>query len=187
MSTPRNTELRVVSSAPTDADSSRVTLRIDAERPVPAPPLTNGEAHEKKLAVSEREFDRLHQAATTERLAFGQHMNWLIASQAIFIHAFLMVFVTSSLGIVGMNHWLLGGLALVGIVCALALHGSLERAAKTLALLVVQRRAVEVELAALSGRAPNLPNESSRIGSWAGPLFVVVWLALLVCSAAIRL
>jgi len=186
MSTPRNPELRVVSAA-TDADSNRATLRIDAERPVPAPPLSADDKLAHKQAAAERELDRLHQAATAEQLALGQHMNWLIASQAIFIHAFLMVFVVGSLGVIPLNHWLMGGLALVGILCALALHGSLNRTAQTLALLVIQRRAVEAELAALSGRAPNLPKEVSKISVWAGPLFVVTWLVLLACSAAIRL
>lgn len=186
MSTPRNPDLRVVSAA-TDSDSNRATLRIDAERPVPAPPLSADDKLAQKQAAAERELDRLHQAVTAEQLALGQHMNWLIASQAIFIHAFLMVFVVGSLGVVALNHWLLGGLALVGILCALALHGSLNRTAQTLALLVIQRRAVEAELAVLSGRAPNLPKEASKISVWAGPLFVVTWLVLLACSAAIRL
>jgi hypothetical protein len=185
MSTPRNPDLRVVSAA-TDAEGSRVTLRIDAERPVPAPPLSNEETRAQKRASSERELDRLHQAATAEQLALGQHMNWLIASQAIFIHAYLMVFVVSGLGVVALNHWLLGGLALVGTVCALALHGGLDRTAKSLAMLVVQRRAMEVELAALSGRTPNLPKGTAKFNAWVGPLFVVVWFALLVCSAAVR-
>lgn len=184
MSTPRNPDLRVVSSS-TDAES-RVTLRIDAERPVPAPPVSVEETRSQKHAAAERELDRLHQAATAEQLALGQHMNWLIASQAVFIHAFLMVFVISSLGVVEPSHALLGGLALLGIVCALALHGSILRAARTLALLVVQRRAAETELASFNGRTPNLPKEPSQISAWAGPLFVVVWLALLACSAAIR-
>lgn len=186
MTTLRNTELRVVAPAP-EPDTGRATLRIDAERPVPAPPLSLEEASAQKQAAADRELDRLHQAATAERLALGQHMNWLIASQAIFIHAFLMVFVVGSLGIVALNHWLLGGLALIGILCALALHGSLDRAATTLALLVVQRRAVEAELAALSGRTPSLPKDVSRVSGLAGPLFVVAWLLLLACSAAVRL
>ena len=186
MTTPRNTELRVVPAA-SEADGSRATLRIDADRPVPAPPLSAEDAHAQKQAAVERELDRLNQAATVEQLALGQHMNWLIASQAIFIHAFLMLFIVSGLGVVALNHWLLGGLALVGILCALALHGHIDRAARTLALLVVQRRAVEAELAALSGRTPNLPKEVSKISGWAGPVFVVAWLVLLACSAAIRL
>jgi hypothetical protein len=186
MNTPRHTELRVV-PAPAEADSSSTTLRIDAERPVPPPPLEVEQTQAQKAATTERELDRLHQAATAEQLALGQHMNWLIASQAIFIHAFLMVFVVGSLGVVPLNHWLMGGLALVGILCALALHGNLDRTAQTLALLVLQRRAVETELAALSGRAPSLPKGTSRISSWAGPMFVVAWLVLLACSAAIRL
>jgi hypothetical protein len=185
MSASKTPELRVVAAA-AEPDLSRVTLRIDAERPVPAPPLADGEARARKLAASERELDRLHAAANAEQLALGQHMNWLIASQAIFIHAFLMVFVVSSLGVVALNHWLLGGLALTGSLCAMALHGSLDRAGKVLAMLMVQRRAMEMELAALMGRTPNLPTSPSRISGWAGPLFVAIWLVLLVCSAAVR-
>jgi hypothetical protein len=97
-----------------------------------------------------------------------------------------MVFVVSGLGVVAMNHWLLGGLALLGVGCALALHASLDRGTRTLALLVVQRRAVEVDLATLSGRTPNLPKDASKVAGWAGPLFVVIWLALLAGSAAMR-
>jgi hypothetical protein len=185
MSTSRSTELRVV-AAGGDADGSRTTLRIDAERPVPAPLPTAEDARAQNRGAIERELDRLNQAAISEQLALGQHMNWLIASQAVLIHAFLMLFVVSSLGAVAVNYWLLGGLALVGILSALALHGSIDRAARTLALLVVQRRAVESELTALSGRTPNLPKEVSRISGWAGPAFVVAWLVLLACSAAIR-
>jgi len=185
MTTPRNPELRVVPSA-SEAESSRTTLRIDADRPVPAPPLSAEDAHARKREGVERELDRLNQAATVEQLALGQHVNWLIASQAIFIHAFLMLFIVSGMGGVALNHWLLGGLALVGILCALALHANIDRASRTLALLVVQRRAIEAELAALSGRTPNLPKEVSMISGGAGPAFVVVWLVLLACSAAIR-
>jgi hypothetical protein len=185
MNAPRNPDLRIVSAA-LEADSTRATLRIDADRPVPAPALTEEEAQVRKRADCEKELDRLHQAAGVEQLALGQHMNWLIASQAIFIHAFLMVFVVSGLGVVAMNHWLLGGLALLGIGCALALHASLDRGTRTLALLVVQRRAVEVDLATLSGRTPNLPKDASKVAGWAGPLFVVIWLALLAGSAAMR-
>jgi hypothetical protein len=186
MSTPRNTELRVVAGA-NDAESNRTTLRIDADRPVPAPPPSVEDAHAHRQAVAERELDRLNQAATVEQLALGQHVNWLIASQAIFIHAFLMLFIVSGMGAVKLNHWLLGGLALVGILCALTLHANIDRASRTLALLVVQRRAFEAELAALSGRTPNLPKEASKASGWAGPVFVVVWLVLLACSAAIRM
>lgn len=162
-------------------------MRIDADRPVPAPPLSADDEQCRKQAAAERELDRLTQAASAEQLAVGQHMNWLIASQAILIHAFLMLFIVSNLGAVAINYWLLGGLALVGILCALALHGNIDRASRALALLVVQRRAVEAELAALSGRTPNLPKEVSKISVWAGPAFVAAWLVLLACSAAIRL
>ena len=186
MSTPRNPELRVV-PATAEADSDRTTLRIDADRPVPAPPLSAEDAHSHKQAAAERDLDRLNHAATVEQLALGQHVNWLIASQAIFMHAFLMLFIVSGMGVVALNHWLLGGLALVGILCALALHASIDQASRTLALLVVQRRAVEAELSALSGRPPNLPKDASRVSRWAGPVFVVAWLVLLACSAAIRL
>jgi hypothetical protein len=185
MSTSRNTELRVVPPA-AEADRDRTTLRIDADRPVPAPPLSADDEHLRKREAAERELDRLNQAATVEQLALGQHVNWLIASQAIFIHAFLMLFIVSGLGGIALSHWLLGGLALVGILCALALHASIDRASRTLALLVVQRRAMEAELAALSGRTPSLPKDVSRVSGWAGPAFVVIWLVLLACSAAIR-
>jgi hypothetical protein len=186
MNSPRNPELRVVPTAG-DADGSRATLRIDAERPVPAPPRSPAEEHTLRQASAERELDRLHHAATAEQLALGQHMNWLIASQAVLIHAFLMVFVVGSFGVVALNHWLLGGLALIGILCALALSGNLDRAASTLALLVVQRRAVEAELATLSQRTPSLPKQPSTISRWIGPLFVLAWFVLLACSAAVRL
>ena len=186
MSTSRNTELRVVPAAG-EAGADRATLRIDADRPVPAPPLSADDARARKQEVAERELDRLNQAATVEQLALGQHANWLIASQAILIHAFLMLFIVSGIGGVAISHWLLGGLALVGILCALALHANIDRASRTLALLVVQRRAVEAELSVLSGRAPNLPKEVSKVSAWVGPAFVVIWLVLLACSAAIRL
>lgn len=186
MSTTRNTELRVIPAA-SAAEKERATLRIDADRPVPAPQLTEEDARAQKRATAERELDRLVQATAAEQLAIGQHMNWLIASQAILIHAFLMLFIVSGLGAVVINYWLLGGLALVGILCALALHGSIDRASRALALLVVQRRATEAELAALNGRTPNLPREVSRISGLAGPAFVTVWLVLLACSAAIRM
>ncbi len=186
MTAPRNSELRVVPAA-SEPDARRTTLRIDADRPVPAPPPSGPDAIAQKQAALERELDRLNLAATTEQLALGQHLNWLIASQAIFIHAFMMLFIVSGLGAVRLNHWLLGGLALVGILCALALHGSIDRASRMLALLVVQRRAVEVELAAVSGRAPSLPKDVSKTSGWAGPLFVGAWLVLLSCSAALKL
>jgi hypothetical protein len=186
MSTPRNPDLRVVPAAG-EAQSNRTTLRIDADRPVPAPQPSAADAQSQKQAAAERELDRLNQATTAEQLALGQHMNWLIASQAILIHAFLMLFIVSGLGAAAINYWLLGGLALVGILCALALHANIDRASRALALLVVQRRAVEADLATLSGRTPNLPKEVSSISAWTGPAFVVAWLVLLACSAAIRL
>ena len=186
MNATRNPELRVVSPAG-EVESSRATLRIDAERPVPAPQLSAEEAHALRQAAVERELDRLHHAATAEQLTLGQHMNWLIASQAVLIHAFLMVFVVGSFGVMALNHWLLGGLALIGILCALALSGNLDRAARTLAVLVVQRRAVEAELETLSGRTPNLPKEPAKISRWTGPLFVLAWFVLLASSAAVRL
>jgi hypothetical protein len=186
MSTPKSPDLRIVGSA-TPVDASPVTLRIDAERPVPAPPLSEKEAQAQQLASAERELDRLHSTANAEQVALAQHMNWLIASQAIFIHAFLMVFIVSSLGVVALNHWLLGGLALTGILCAVALHGSIDRASRSLDLLLVQRRAIEIEVAALQSRKPPPPKQPTKVTAWAGPLFVAVWLALLVCAAAIRL
>jgi len=97
MSTTRNTELRVVPSAG-EAESNRTTLRIDSDRPVPAPPLSSEDAHARRQGTAERELDRLSQAATVEQLALGQHVNWLVASQAIFIHAFLMLFIVSGMG-----------------------------------------------------------------------------------------
>jgi hypothetical protein len=186
MSTPRNTELRVV-AAVAEADSGRATLRIDAERPVPAPPPSPEQAQVGRREAAERELDRLQQAVNTEQLALGQHMNWLIASQAILIHAFLMVFVVSGMGVIALNHWLLGSLALIGIMSALALHASLDSRGKSLAMLVVQRRAIEAELSTLTGRSPNLPKDAARISGWAGPLFVIVWFGLLACSAALRI
>ncbi len=186
MSTPRNTELRIVAVS-ADSEQTRATLRIDADRPVPAPPLSADEEQARRHATVERELDRLHQAAAAEQIAVGQHMNWLIASQAIFIHAFLMVFVVSGMGVAPVSYWLLGGLALTGIVCAAALHSHLERATRSLALLLVQRRAVEMELATLIGRTPRLPIDGARTGAWAGPAFIFVWLGLLAGSAALRL
>lgn len=183
MSNPRNTELRVVAPATAEADGARATLRIDAERPVPAPPPSPNETREHKQAAIERDLDRIHQAATAEQAALSQHTNWLIASQAILIHAFLMVFVVGSMGAIRQNHWLLGGLALVGILCALALHGSLDRGRQTLALLLLQRRAAEIELAALSGRQPSLPRAAARASGWLGPAFVIAWLVLLAFTA----
>jgi hypothetical protein len=53
-------------------------------------------------------------------------------------------------------------------------------------LLVIQRRAIEIEVAAQRGRTPPPPKQPTKISTWAGPLFVAVWLALLVCGAAIR-
>jgi hypothetical protein len=186
MSSNRNPELRVV-SAVAEADNTRATLRIDAERPVPAPIAIPDSTQAQKLATAERELDRLQQAVQAEQLALSQHMNWLIASQAILIHAFLMLFVIGAMGAVWLNYWLLGGVALIGILCALALHGGVDRASKSAALLVVQRRAVELELAALGGRTPNLPKETSKAAGWAGPTFVAAWLSLLAYSAAMRL
>lgn len=188
MNSTRSPDLRVVATQP-DADSP-VTLRIDAERPLPSPPLLPPAATDplraEKLAGAERELDRLHQAANAEQVTLGQHVNWMIASQAVLIHAFLMVFVVGRLGVVEPSRALLGALGLLGIVCALALHGSIARAARTLALLVVQRRAAEMELASLSGRTPNLPKEPSRVPAWTGPVFVAFWVALLAFSVALN-
>lgn len=183
MSTPRNPDLRVVGPAGSDADGARATLRIDAERPVPAPPHSAEETREHRQAAIERELDRIHQAATAEQSALSQNTNWLIASQAILIHAFLMVFIVGSMGAIRLNHWLLGGLALLGIVCAVVLHGSLDRGRQTLALLLLQRRAAEIELAALTGRQPSLPKTVAKASSWLGPAFVIAWLVLLAFTA----
>ena len=86
-----------------EAESNRATLRIDSDRPVPAPPLSAEDANAHRQGTAERELDRLNQAATVEQLALGQHVNWLIASQAIFIHAFLMLFIVSGMGVVSLR------------------------------------------------------------------------------------
>jgi hypothetical protein len=167
---------------PVTRSGVRTTLRIDAERPIPVhPSATVAPIDPDRHAHMQRDLDRLHSAVLADQAQMRQSTNWLVASQAILIHAFLMLLVISSTGALARNLWLQTGLALLGLASATALGGAIRRSRQTLAMLMLQRRAIDVELAKAAGRTPSLPREQGVcVGTVLGPVFVTIWFGLLV-------
>jgi hypothetical protein len=164
----------------------RSTLRLDSSRPMPAPPPAEELDQERQFKL-ERELDRLHSAAISEQSTANQTTNWLVGSQALFVHAYLMLLVILHTGMLPLNSWLMLGVAVIASGCAVAMGGSLRRTRGVLGMLVLQRRAVEIELASAAGRTPNLPRGTEAgAGLWLTPAFVAVWIGLFFYTVALQ-
>lgn len=170
------------------SSESSATLRIDAARPLPAPAPAAAETHlVGRQAQLERELDRLHAAVIGQQSQIGQGSNWMIAAQAILLHAYLTLLVVSSFGAAPFNFWLLGGVALLGLSCVAVQSTAMRSSRLTLSELLLRRRAVEIELAAAAQREPNLPKEASSSGiGWLALAFGLIWAGLLAYTLSLR-
>lgn len=169
------------------ASEVSATLRIDAARPLPAPaPITaDAQAVSRGLEL-ERELDRLHAAVLGQQSQIGQGSNWLIAAQAILLHAYLTLLIVTSFGIAPFNFWLLGGVALLGLSCVTVQSAAMRSGRLTLSELLLRRRAVEIELAAVARREPNLPKTASTSGiGWLALAFGLMWVGLIAYTTAL--
>lgn len=168
-----------VSDAATRApnDAARTTLRI--ENGAAAAPAAADESQTDRRGALERELDRLQQAIQIDQQAGGQHLNWLMLSQALFMNAFLIVLVLGGSVPLVFARWLLVGLAALGMIAAVVLYGALRRASDEVAMLRIQRRAVEISLQKEFGRVPMFPSSRSEAPSTALPtVFLAAWLVL---------
>ncbi len=175
----------VSDAARAPSDAQRTTLRIEngvATTPVSPPSDTPDPATDRR-AILERELDRLQHALQVDQQSAGQHLNWLLLSQALFVNAFLIVLVLGSRVPLPFVKWLLVGLAALGVAAALTLHTALRRAREEIAMLRLQRRAVEMSLQQEFGRVPMFPPSRSEAPSaWLPAVLVTAW-ALLVAYA----
>lgn len=166
-------------------DAQRTTLRI--ENGVPAAPVSSTpeapDPTSDRRAILERELDRLQHALQVDQQSAGQHLNWLLLSQALFVNAFLIVLVLGSRVPLPFAKWLLVGLAALGVVAALTLHTALRRAREEIAMLRLQRRAVEMSLQQEFGRAPMFPPIRSEAPSAVVPAIFISGWTLLVAYA----
>ncbi len=165
-------------------DAPRTTLRIEngGATPVATPPETPDPPPDQRASL-ERELDRLQQAIQIDRHSTGQHLNWLLLSQAVFINAFLIVLMFGGAAPLTFSGWLLVGLAALGVITAVVLHTALRRTRDELALLALQRRAVEMSLQKEFGRTPLFPPSRGDAPTAALPaIFLAAW-ALLVAYA----
>jgi len=163
-------------------DAVRTTLRIDSGT-APAPQADPADTSTDRRVILERELDRLQQTIQIDQQSASQHLNWLLLSQALFMNAFLVVMLLGGPVALISGRWLLLGLAAIGVVAAVVLHNTLRRTREELAMLCLQRRAVEMSLQKEFGRVPMFPPNRNEVPSAALPItFIVAW-ALLVAYA----
>lgn len=172
----------VADAARASNDAPRTTLRIENGTANPAPTAA-GDASANHRTVLERELDRLQQAIQVDQQAAAQHLNWLVLSQALFLNAFLIVLVLGGSVPLPYMRALLVVLATLGAAAGVILYATLHRARDEIAMLCLQRRAVEITLQKDFGRLPMFPPSQSVMPSAALPItFVTAW-ALLVAYA----
>ncbi len=160
-------------------DASRATLRFEngAQSTTHSDPA---EPSADQRAILERELDRLQQAIQIDQQAAGQHLNWLLLSQALFMNAFLIVMLLHGAMSMTFARWLLVGLAALGVTAAVMLHAALRRKREEVAMLCLQRRAVELSLQKDFGRVPMFPPTRNEAPSAALPaIFLTAWGLLL--------
>ena len=159
-------------------DAQRTTLRIENGAPTALPSDTPDPTADRR-AILERELDRLQQAIQIDQQSAGQHLNWLLLSQALFMNAFLIVLVLGGAVPLSFASGLLVGLAALGVVAAVILHAALRRVREEIAMLRLQRRAVEMSLQKEFGRVPMFPPNRNEAPSAALPaIFLAAWVLL---------
>lgn len=164
-------------------DESRTTLRIEnGGAPAVASDPPADTSTERRI-VLERELDRLQQAIQVDQQSASQHLNWLLLSQALFINAFLIVLVLGGAVPIVVARWLLLGLAALGAIAAVALHSALRRTCDEVAMLRMQRRAVEITLQKEFARVPMFPPSRNEAPSTTLPLVFLGGWAVLVAYA----
>jgi hypothetical protein len=172
----------VADAARASNDAPRTTLRIDNGTTAPVPPAVADSSSDQRV-VLERELDRLQQAIQVDQQAAAQHLNWLLLSQALFLNAFLIVLVLGGSVPLPFTRALLVVLAALGVTAGVILYATLHRTRDEIAMLCLQRRAVEITLQKDFGRVPMFPPNRSVMPSAALPIvFVAAW-ALLVAYA----
>lgn len=171
----------VADAARASNDAQRTTLRLGGSGPqTVTSDIPDNAADSDRRATLERELDRLQQTIHADTQIAGQHLNWLLLSQALFVNAFLVVLIVGRTLPMNYSLWLLCAIAVVGLFCAIVLHAALRRAGDELAMLRLQRRAIEMSLQSEFGRVPVFPPSRSESPSPALPaVFAVAW-ALLV-------
>lgn len=163
-------------------DEPRTTLRIE-NGGAPAMSDPPADTSTERRAVLERELDRLQQAIQVDQQSASQHLNWLLLSQALFINAFLIVLVLGGAVPAVAARWLLLGLAALGAVAAVVLHSALRRTCDEVAMLRVQRRAVEITLQKEFARVPMFPPSRNDAPPATLPLIFLGGWAVLVAYA----
>ena len=156
-------------------DAPRTTLRIENGAP-PTPVSEAPDSSADRRGILERELDRLQQAIQIDQQSAGQHQNWLLLSQALFMNAFLIVLVLGGAVPLSFAIWLMVGLAALGVIAAVVLHATLRRTREEIAMLRLQRRAVEMSLQKEFGRVPMFPPSRNEAPSTALPMiFLGAW------------
>jgi hypothetical protein len=143
--------MRIVTSAEPAVEPERSTLRFDgntvpaANAPAPTP---------EERIVLERELDRVQNAVQAEQAVFGQQLNWLMLSQALFLNAYLLVLVVGWSTPLQGKRLLLGGLAVFAAIVAVLVYLALRSGRDALHALRAQRRQIETTLHSQHARTP---------------------------------
>lgn len=142
--------MRIVAPTQPMTEPPRTTLRIEAGAAQPVAPALTPE----ERSQLERELDRVQHAVQAEPSAFGQQLNWLMLSQALFLNAFLIVLVLGWSTPLQGKRLLLGGLALFAAMVAVLVHLALRGGRDALHALRTKRRELEDTLHRRFGRTP---------------------------------
>lgn len=173
--------MRIVTPTEPNCEPPRTTLRIEAGAAQPVAPAPTPE----ERSQLERELDRVQHALQAEQSAFGQQLNWLTLSQALFLNAYLIVLVLGWSTPLQGKRLLLGGLAVFGAIVAVLVYLALRGGRDALHALRAQRRELEHSLHRRFGRTPvfqpaNLVTRS--LGGFAVRLlpasFIAGWVAV---------
>lgn len=108
---------------------------------------------EHRLSL-ERELDRLNLAIHGAAAAVGQHLNSLLMSQSMLLLAYLVVLIGAwSIPLPG-KHWLMGGIAAMGLLSVVLPYLGLRGARDRIGPLKLQRKGVEEALERVAARPP---------------------------------
>jgi hypothetical protein len=162
------------------------TLRFEGgSRTITGTGAAPARADPARRAALERELDRVQAAVTGEQTAFGQQLNWMMLSQALFLNAYLIVLVLGWNSPLPGKRWLLAGLAALAVAVALIIYVALRGARDGLRQLKARRREIETTLEREFGRAPVFYPRNAALRALAGAstrmlpaTFVVGWAAL---------
>lgn len=102
----------------------------------------------------ERELDRLNLAIHGAAAAVGQHLNSLLMSQSMLLLAYLVVLIGAwSIPLPG-KHWLMGGIAAMGLLSVVLPYLGLRGARDRIGPLKQQRKGIEEALERVAARPP---------------------------------